>query len=121
MKNLINLIFAIILFSLCFSCNSEPDVFEGTWINKKDPTNVWVIKKKGKQFIGNRISGEDMYTFESESWKRGKEGKFKDPAKHIKVLNPIDSQGTKITYIESKDIILRLPPGTTYVRKKETE
>lgn len=109
---------SLVLFLLLFSCSSEADVFEGTWINKKNPENVWEIKKQGRKFVGTRISGQDDFPFDTETWQSGKEGKFKDPNKHIKVLNSTIQKGTKVTYIESKDMILRLPPGTSYVRKK---
>ncbi len=102
-----------------FSCTpSEPEVFEGIWIEKRNPECSWEIKRKGGNFVGIRLSGEDKYDYDTETWKIGKEGKFQDPNKSISILNPLKEGGSKITYMKGQDMILRLPPGTTYIRKK---
>lgn len=121
MKYIIKLFLPVLFYSFLFSCSSEADVFQGTWVDKKNPDNVWTIKKKGRKFVGTRVSGTDSFSFESETWEKGSEGKFKDPNKHILVLNPLNEKGTKVTYIKSKDMILRLPPGVSYVRQKENQ
>ena len=122
---MINMIFKIAVIFLAFSlfatCDSTPDLFEGEWVENKNPENVWLIKKKGDKFIGTRVSGADKFKTATETWTKGKEGKFQDPTKHIPVLNPVEKGGTKITYMATKDMILRLPPGTSYKRKNKTE
>lgn len=115
MKN----IYFIFILGFFFSCSSEGDVFVDTWVEKRNPENVWKIEKKGGQYVGNRLSGKDFYNYDQEKWEVGQEGKFKDPNKYVLILNSLDSNGSKMTYIESKDVIMRFPPGTTYIRKNQ--
>jgi len=106
-------------FIFIFSCApSEPDVFEGVWVEKRNPESTWEITKKGNSYIGKRLTGTDKYEYDEETWVRGKEGKFQDPNKSISVLTPSKEGGSKVTYMQQQDMILRLPPGTTYYRKK---
>ena len=105
-------------FVFMFSCSTEPDVFEGVWVEKRNPESTWEITRDGANFVGKRLTGSDKYEYDQETWKRDKEGKFKDPNKSISILSPLKEGGSKITYMEQQDMILRLPPGTIYYRKK---
>lgn len=96
------------LFICLSSCESESKAFIGEWQDVREPLNKWSISKKGDVFVGKRISGEDLYEYDSEEWSF-EESRFP-------TLNPVKEGGSTLIYQPKQNRILRNPPGRAYVK-----
>lgn len=108
MRNIIFTAFFLFLFT---SCSNENIGLDGQWIETRNPANVWEIQTLGSGIIGTRISGDDMYPFETETWTINREKGL------IICKSKIEKDGSTLTYFPDKDKILRTPPGRMYKRK----
>lgn len=105
-------IFSLLLMMLC-ACQSESKVFEGEWVDSREPASVWSISKRGSKFIGKRISGEDFYDYEREEWS------FEIGEGGFPTLKPINKEGSTVIFQAKQNRILRSPPGRTYVKSSK--
>lgn len=102
------LLFTFLLF--CLSCQGESKVFIGEWEDSRDTKIRWKISKNGSTFIGERLTGQDTYKYDTEEWAYEiGEGGFP-------TLKPKKEGGSTLIFQPKQNRILRTPPGRTYVK-----
>lgn len=106
----LSFVFLFITFS---SCESESKAFIGEWQDAREPLNKWSISKKGSVFIGNRVSGDDFYKYDTEEWH------YELGQGEFPTLTPVKEGGSTLIFQAKENRILRNPPGRAYVKVKK--
>jgi len=101
----------LIIFLLGCGANGNSKVFDGTWVDTKNPNNVWKFESSFSGVKGVKISGEDASAGLEETWKI-------TTKQDVIIGTSTSTEGSSLAYFPERDEILITPPGILFKRKK---